>query len=70
MGQRLNLRAIAEGVETGPQPGYLRRHHCDQIQGYYFSPPLPVPALEQLLRAGVSLPARNGETAQDHAQGL
>ena len=38
MGHSLNLKVIAEGVETGPQLGYLRRHHCDQIQGYYLQP--------------------------------
>jgi diguanylate cyclase (GGDEF)-like protein/PAS domain S-box-containing protein len=57
MGHSLNLAVIAEGVETAPQLAFLRRHQCDQIQGYYFSPPLPVAGLEQLLRAGKSLPA-------------
>jgi EAL domain-containing protein (putative c-di-GMP-specific phosphodiesterase class I) len=57
MGHSLNLAVIAEGVETAPQLAFLRRHQCDQIQGYYFSPPLPVAGLEQLLRAGTSLPA-------------
>jgi CheY-like chemotaxis protein len=40
---------IAEGVETAGQLAYLQRHHCDQIQGYYFSRPLPVAELELLL---------------------
>jgi len=57
MGHSLNLAVIAEGVETAPQLAFLRRHQCDQIQGYYFSRPLPLPALEQLLLAGTSLPA-------------
>jgi diguanylate cyclase (GGDEF)-like protein/PAS domain S-box-containing protein len=70
MGHSLNLKVIAEGVETVPQLEYLRRHHCDQIQGYYFSRPLPAPALELLLREGISLPARNTVTAPDHAQDL
>lgn len=46
----LNLKAVAEGVETLEQLSHLRQHQCDQIQGYYFSPPLAVPELEQLLR--------------------
>jgi diguanylate cyclase (GGDEF)-like protein/PAS domain S-box-containing protein len=57
MGHSLNLEVIAEGVETAPQLAFLRRHRCDQIQGYYFSPPLPLPELERLLLAGTSLPA-------------
>jgi EAL domain-containing protein (putative c-di-GMP-specific phosphodiesterase class I) len=59
MGHSLNLEVIAEGVETAPQLAYLRGHQCDQIQGYYFSPPLPVPALELLLRARTGLTAPN-----------
>jgi diguanylate cyclase (GGDEF)-like protein/PAS domain S-box-containing protein len=57
MGHNLNLEVIAEGVETAPQLAFLRRRQCDQIQGYYFSRPLPLPALEELLRARTSLPA-------------
>jgi EAL domain-containing protein (putative c-di-GMP-specific phosphodiesterase class I) len=57
MGHNLNLAVIAEGVETAPQLAFLRRHQCDQIQGYYFSRPLAAPELEQLLLAGTSLPS-------------
>jgi EAL domain-containing protein (putative c-di-GMP-specific phosphodiesterase class I) len=46
---------IAKGVETTPQLAFLRGQHCDQIQGYLFSPPLPVPALERLIRARTTL---------------
>ncbi|MEC5161327.1 EAL domain-containing protein [Janthinobacterium sp. CG_S6] len=49
MAHSLKLGVIAEGVETEAQLAYLRRHRCDQIQGYYFSPPLPVAQLEALL---------------------
>ena len=42
MGHSLNLTVIAEGVETAAQLAFLRRHQCDQIQGYYFSRPLSV----------------------------
>jgi diguanylate cyclase (GGDEF)-like protein/PAS domain S-box-containing protein len=50
MAHSLNMKAIAEGVETGEQLAYLRHHGCDEMQGYYFSHPLPLKELEVLLR--------------------
>jgi len=58
MAHSLNMDVIAEGVETEAQLSYLRRHRCDQMQGYYFRKPLPVLAVEELLLAGEGLPAR------------
>lgn len=37
----LDMKTIAEGVETASQLAYLRTQGCDEIQGYYFSKPLP-----------------------------
>jgi len=51
MAHSLKLEVIAEGVETTDQLTYLRGNGCDQIQGYYFSPPLPVKELEALVQA-------------------
>ena len=51
----LRLGVVAEGVETAAQLAYLRRHHCDQIQGYLFSKPLPAAAVEKLLLTKQSL---------------
>jgi EAL domain-containing protein (putative c-di-GMP-specific phosphodiesterase class I) len=31
---------VAEGVETAGQAAFLRENGCDEIQGYYFSPPV------------------------------
>lgn len=42
LGHSLNLKVIAEGVETKTQLRYLKQHKCDQIQGYYFAQPQPV----------------------------
>ena len=42
MGQNLNLKVLAEGVETQQQLDILRASGCDYIQGYFFSRPLPV----------------------------
>ena len=52
----LKLDVIAEGVETAAQMAFLRRHHCDQMQGFYFSEPLPLPELEHLLLEQKRLP--------------
>ena len=60
MAHSLKLAVIAEGVETAAQVEYLRRHHCDQIQGYYFSRPLPLPEVERLLAEEKCLPALEG----------
>lgn len=36
----LSLKVIAEGVETQAQLDFLKQHHCDQVQGFFFSQPL------------------------------
>ncbi len=41
LGRALQLTIVAEGVETAEQEAFLRAHHCDQIQGYLISKPLP-----------------------------
>jgi EAL domain-containing protein (putative c-di-GMP-specific phosphodiesterase class I) len=41
MGQRLNLRVIAEGVETAEALEFLWANNCDEAQGYYFGEPGP-----------------------------
>lgn len=60
----LNYKVIAEGVETEAQLAFLRRHGCDQMQGYYFSTPLPADEFVQLVRSGKMLPS---ELIEEHA---
>jgi len=50
LAHNLQLNVIAEGVESAEQLDYLRRHGCDEMQGYYFSRPLAADMFEQLLR--------------------
>ena len=48
LAHNLDLKVIAEGVETETQASYLRLHKCDQVQGFLYSKPVPaaqVPAM-------------------------
>ncbi|MBI4990316.1 MAG: EAL domain-containing protein [Rhodocyclales bacterium] len=49
LAHNLKLKVVAEGVETEAQMNYLRTHGCDEIQGFYFSRPLPATEFAQLL---------------------
>jgi diguanylate cyclase (GGDEF)-like protein len=51
MARELKLKVIAEGVQNTEQLEFLRRHHCDQAQGYLISRAVPPIDLQALLRA-------------------
>lgn len=56
MAHSLHMQVIAEGVETRAQMAYLRRHRCDEIQGFHFSRALPAAQLAQLIRKNREAP--------------
>jgi EAL domain-containing protein (putative c-di-GMP-specific phosphodiesterase class I) len=51
----LDLRTIAEGVETEGQLRLLAAQGCDEIQGYYFSRPLPEAGIVAMLKSGLAM---------------
>ena len=55
LAHRMQLKVVAEGVETEAQLGYLRRNRCDQMQGYLFSPAVAADDFAQLMVQGRSL---------------
>ena len=63
MGQSLNLRVIAEGVETQAQLDFLKAHQCDEAQGYYFGWPVPPQQLARLLEQHDPVQLAPAETA-------
>lgn len=62
MARSLGLRVVGEGVETREQLEFLRAHECDEAQGYYFSRPVPPPAFAELLRTGIGVDFRPGDS--------
>lgn len=59
LSRNLNMRVLAEGVETGEQWEKLREYGCDEIQGFRFSPPVPAAEFEALVRATNQAPYGN-----------
>jgi diguanylate cyclase (GGDEF)-like protein/PAS domain S-box-containing protein len=55
LGRKLNLKVIAEGVETADQVAFLRQHDCEEMQGYHFSRPVAPAEIERILKAGARL---------------
>ncbi|MEJ0097749.1 MAG: EAL domain-containing protein [Bauldia sp.] len=56
MARSLRLRVVAEGVESLEEVTFLRSNHCDEAQGYYFSPPVQAHQFARLMKAGVTQP--------------
>lgn len=56
MAHSLGIKVVAEGVESEAQCNFLRRNMCDEMQGFFFSHPLPKAEIGILLRDGCRLP--------------
>ena len=54
LAQNLRLSIIAEGVETKEQKDFLLKNGCSNIQGYFYSKPIPAKEMEVLLREGLA----------------
>jgi len=63
MAHSLHMQVIAEGVESRAQMALLRRHRCDEIQGFHFSRALPAAELARLVLDNRAQPTR--PTADD-----
>jgi EAL domain-containing protein (putative c-di-GMP-specific phosphodiesterase class I) len=63
MAKSLRLKVIAEGVENEAQMSFLRTHHCDEIQGYYFSKPLTADRVPDKLREDTPEPHVRAHTS-------
>lgn len=61
LAHRMGFKTVAEGVETEYQYRKLKEMHCDYIQGYYFSKPLPAEEFEEYL---LKDQGREGDTEQ------
>jgi len=48
--RHLKIDIVAEGIETEQQLQFLVQHHCDFVQGFLLSRPLPIPELEQWIQ--------------------
>jgi len=58
MGKTLSLTVVAEGVETPEQQAFLSERACDEMQGYYFSTPVPPDQFATLLGSHTPTPRR------------
>jgi len=65
LGKTLNLRVIAEGVETAEQQAFLVAQECDEAQGFYLGRPMAAGSFAELLRNGMSPGSIENKTAAD-----
>ena len=56
MAHELNLKVVAEGVETEEQLAFLKARRCDVVQGSLFGEPVPADAVQQIIARGARVP--------------
>lgn len=61
MAHDMKLKVVAEGVESGAQLAFLRQRGCDEMQGYFFSRPVPAREAASLLNEGRRLVRDEGD---------
>jgi EAL domain-containing protein (putative c-di-GMP-specific phosphodiesterase class I) len=66
MAKSLNLKVIAEGVEDEAQMSFLRARQCDEIQGYYFSKPVPADECAEKMRSTLRLASSTNSSADEN----
>lgn len=54
LGKSLQLEVIAEGVETEAQEAFLKSEACDEVQGFYYSRPVPADEFTKLLQLSMA----------------
>ncbi|HXR19363.1 MAG TPA: EAL domain-containing protein [Steroidobacteraceae bacterium] len=66
----LNLKVVAEGVESAAQLDFLHAAGCDEYQGYHFSRPLPARDFERLVREARArhMPSSEVEAERTHSK--
>ena len=70
MARSLNLKVVAEGVEMQDELAFLQAHRCDEVQGYYFSRPVPSEEFARLLRTGVQDPSAVDGDPERHCRSV
>lgn len=50
LAKKLNMKTVAEGIETEEQYELVKELNCDEIQGYYFSKAIPIEEFEKLIK--------------------
>jgi diguanylate cyclase (GGDEF)-like protein/PAS domain S-box-containing protein len=69
LARSLKLRVIAEGAEVSAELKFLRAHHCDEVQGYYFSRPVVAEQFAKLLETGIPEPDDAPQHSSDSEPG-
>lgn len=64
MAHSLNLRVLAEGVETEEQMQFLRKENCDEMQGFLYSKPISADEISEMIRQGFWHTSENRDPAR------